>query len=187
GVSPESASVSGWGIGLKMEGSNRTTPQQIVQFPGAGSYVSSGTSSESNPTATYTTNMNGGVDRLAYPQTLAAIGGGIDAEHGASPVGQYATASQPVILYQCYTSGACERVVRGWTTSSKEHVNSSPWWVFAQMTTLPKELTINGMLFHVETQVATATSAAAAHPSISAALPAGYALTGIGAFVDWQH
>jgi hypothetical protein len=187
GVAQQISPVIGWGIGLKIEGVDRTTLQQIVQFPGAGSYSISGSSFESNPTSTYTTNMFGGVDKLLYPQTLAAISGGIDAEHGSTPNDQYATETRPVFFNQCFTSGACERVVRGWTATSKDHVNSSPWWVFAQMTTLPKELTINGTLFHVETQVASAISAPAAHPSVSAALPAGYALTGIGAFVDWQH
>jgi len=187
GAAQQISPVIGWGIGLKIEGIDRTTLRQIVQFPGAGSYSISGSSFESNPTSTYTTNMFGGVDKLLYPQTLAAISGGIDAEHGSTPNDQYATETRPVFFNQCFTSGACERVVRGWTATSKDHLNSSPWWVFAQMTTVPKELTINGTLFHVETQVSSATSAAAAHPSVSAALPAGYALTGIGAFVDWQQ
>jgi hypothetical protein len=187
GVAPQISPVIGWGIGLKIEGVNRTTLRQIVQWPGAGSYVTSGSSSESNPTATYTTNMYGGVDKLGYPQSLAAIAGGVEAQHATSPIGQYAYESRPLFFNQCFTSGACERVVRGWTASSKDHVNSSPWWVTAQMTTVPKELTINGTVFHVETWVSNATSAVAAHPSVSAALPAGYALTGIGAFVDWQH
>jgi hypothetical protein len=70
---------------------------------------------------------------------------------------------------------------------SKEHVNSSPWYIVPQMTTVPKVLTINGNTFHVETFVAEGTGTPAAHPSATASLPSDFALTGIGAFVDWKN
>jgi hypothetical protein len=177
--------VIAWGIGLKIQGIPISTLSQIVYFletPSSGS--------EAHPTVTQ--NL---LPTDLYPQTTAtaqgqapdtAISGGVLAMQASSPNGQYATASQPLVATQCYINGTCEQEVRGWVAASKDHLNPSPWWVVAQITTLPKVLTINGSTFHVETWVSQATSAQLAHPSASVGLPGDFALTGVGAFVDWQ-
>src|SRR5213594_160901 len=192
GVPPQISPVTVFGIGLKIQGILIATLTQTVKFPSVGSYVASGNSYEANPTAKLTGPSignylgTGGADPTVYPQTLAVISGGAQAQQASSPKGQYVTATQPVFAQQCYFTGPCEQVVQGWVTSSKEHINPSPWWVTGQVTTLPKTLTINGSTFHVETWVSNATSAQLAHPSASATLPGDFALTGVGAFVNWQ-
>jgi len=180
-----------WGIGLKIQGIPISTLEQTVKFPSGGSYVTSGNSYEAHPTVKLTGTWIGsylgtGGDPTAYPQTVAVISGGVQAQQASSPAGQYVTATQPVFAQQCYFTGPCEQVVQGWVAASKDHVNPSPWWVSARVTALPKVLTINGSTFHVETWVSTATSAQLAHPNASATLPGDFALTGVGAFVDWQ-
>ena len=171
-----------FGIGLKIEGVPNSTLQQIVQFPLAIS-----TGPVAFPIVSLTKD-NAGVDLVSFPQTTAAIGGGVQ----AMPMGpmslfrQYVTTTAPAVLHQCYSNGTCEQLVRGWVAESKDHINSSPGFVAAIATTLPKVLTINGTTFHVETAVTSRTSAVMAHPAASVGLPPGFALTGIGAFVNWR-
>jgi hypothetical protein len=167
-------SDTAWGIGLKIEGIKIATLQQITQFPLGLSqgYLA-------HPSVTLAANVT-------YPQTTAAIGGGVIANQASSPNGQYVTESAPQTWQQCYQNGTFEQLVSGWTAASKDHINPSPWWVTAQMTTLPKVLAINGNTFHVETWVVNASSDVLPHPDASVGLPAGYALTSIGAFVNWD-
>ena len=182
---PQISPVIAWGIGLKIEGVPLSTLRRIVYFTGGHS-----TGYQSRPTVTVDL-----LDRDIYPQTTATVGGltqqtaisgGVQAEQGSSTIGQHVTTTQPLVSRRCYVNGTCEQLVRGWVAASKDHVNPSPWWVVAQMTTLPKVLTINGNTFHVETWVSQATSAQLAHPSATAVLPGDFALTGVGAFVDYQ-
>jgi hypothetical protein len=158
-----------WGIGLKIEGISNATLRQIVTFPLALSAI------VPHPSVTLAAN-------ITYPQTSAAIGGGVM----ASPIGQYVTESAPETWQQCYQNGTFEQLVSGWTAASKDHINPSPWWATAQMTTLPKILNINGSTFHVETWVVNASSAVLPHPDASVGLPGDYALTSVGAFVNWN-
>jgi hypothetical protein len=168
-------------IGLKIEGIASSTLQTMVQFPAA---VSAG--SVPHPSVSRTTDANG-LSLAAWPQSVAAIGGGVQAGPPASsPLGQYVTTTQPLFANQCYINFTCEQIVTGWLAESKDHVNPSPGFVRASVTTLPKVLTINGATFHVETAVSQATSTVVAHPEITAALPGDFALTGVGAFVNWQ-
>jgi hypothetical protein len=182
----EVSPVTAWGIGLKIEGISIFALQQIVNFPNMSSTCCVG-----NPTLTM--NLN---DQTLYPQTTAtpaglgwqtAIGGGVQAQQGSGFVAQYVTRTQPLYLTFCFVTGGCERRLTGWMAESKEHTNTSPWFVVGQMTTVPKVLTINGSTFHVETLVAEGTGTPAAHPSTTASLPGDFALTGIGAFVDWKN
>jgi hypothetical protein len=190
-VAPQISPVIVSGIGLKIQGIPVATLESMVKFPSGSSYQTSGTSSEARPNVRLTgtwigTSLGTGGDPTAYPQTVAVISGGVQAQQASSPNGQYVTATQPVFAQQCYFTGPCEQVVQGWVGASKEHTNPSPWWVTARLTSLPKVLTINGSTFHLETWVSSATSAQLAHPSASAVLPRDFALTGVGAFVDWQ-
>jgi hypothetical protein len=172
-VPAQTGSALAWGIGLKIQGINNATLRQMVQFPLALS------SSAAHPSVTETAN-------ITYPQTTAAIGGGVLADQAASPFGQYVTESAPQVYQQCYSNGTFEQLVSGWTAASKDHINPSPWWVTAQMTAVPKVLTINGSTFHVETWVSNASSDVLAHPDVAVGLPDGYSLTSVGAFVNWQ-
>jgi hypothetical protein len=121
-----------------------------------------------------------------YPQGYIAISGGVQANQGASPLGQYVTTSEPVTSQQCYANNTCEQVVTGWTVASKDHINPSPWWIIGSLTTLPKVWTIGGVPWHIETWVSNASSAVLPHPSATVSLPPDFALTSVGAFVNWQ-
>jgi hypothetical protein len=177
------APVTAFGIGLKIEGIPNSTLRTMVQFPEEGS-----TGFVPHPSVTMTGTSIGFPDPTAYPQTVAVISGGLKAVSASSPGGQYVTTTQPNFTQQCYwENGNCEQVVHGWVFSSKDQVNPSPGFVVGSVTTLPKVLTINGTTFHVETWVSQSTSTVVAHPETTAGLPGGYALTGVGAFVDWQN
>jgi hypothetical protein len=172
--------VIAFGIGLKIEGIPNLQLQALPQFPITVS------TSVPHPHVTRTTDANG-IDLSTVPQSVAVISGGVQAGPPASsPLGQYVTATEPLTVTRCYFGGACEQVVRGWFAESKDHINPSPGFVKAMVTTLPKVLTINGNTFHIETWVSQATSGVLAHPAAEATLPGDFALTGIGAFVDWN-
>jgi hypothetical protein len=116
-----------------------------------------------------------------------ALGGGV---YGRDPLGmnQYATASYPRIV-QNVCVGSCEfpYTVTGWTSTSKDHIVSGPGMVTADLRTIASDITIAGAPFHLVGSVAWATSTVAVHPSVVVAgAPGGFALTGIGAYVDWQ-
>jgi hypothetical protein len=116
-----------------------------------------------------------------------ALGGGV---YGFDPTtkNQYATASYPTIVRNVCV-GACEfpYTVTGWASMSKDHIVSAPGVVSAYLRTITSDITIAGAPFHVVGSVAWATSAVAEHPSVVVAgAPGGFALTGIGAYVDWQ-
>jgi hypothetical protein len=122
----------------------------------------------------------------SYTPNNIAIGGGVQANQASTPLGQYVTQSVPVTSQQCYANNTCEQVVTGWSVASKDHINPSPWWIIAQLTTLPKTLMIGGAPWHVETWVSNATSAVLPHPSTGVSLPPDFALTAVGAVANWQ-
>jgi hypothetical protein len=190
----QTAPVTAFGIGLKIEGIPNSTLRTMVQFPEEGSTGGFVPHPSDTMTGTSIGFHLSGIsvpDPTAYPQTVAVISGGLKALSALSPGGQYVTTTQPNFTKQCFAlwelGGNCEQVVHGWVFSSKDHVNPSPGLVVGSVTTLPKELTINGTTFHVETWVSQSTSTVVAHPETTAGLPGGYALTGVGAFVDWQN
>lgn len=163
-----------WGIGLKIEGIKNATLQQIVQFPASISQIAN------HPTVTLTEN-------ITYPQATAIIGGGVMTQPAASTsAAQYVTESAPQTWQQCYQNGTFEQLISGWTAASKDHINPDPAWVDVQLTSLPKALAINGNTFHVETWVSNASSDVLPHPDAWVGLPDGYALTSVGAFVNWN-
>jgi hypothetical protein len=177
-VPPQASPVTGYAIGLKIEGISYAALKAMVKFPEAFSW----------PDVPHPTVMSP-VD-VTYPQTRAAIGGGVLAHIFAD---QFVTATLPQTLQQCYANNTCEQLVSGWIAASygrailkKDHINPRPGRVMAEITTLPKELTIAGTMYHVETWEIDANSPVAAHPSATVQLPLDFALTGVGAFVNWE-
>ncbi len=174
-VPPQTSAVTTYAIGLKIQGISKATLQQIVAFP----------LTQSTPPGVPHPTMNL-MTAATFPQGNVAIAGGVQAMQASSPHGQYITTTQPLVTQQCYANNTCEQLVSGWSVASKDHINPSPWWIIVQMTTLPKVLTIAGNTFHIETWVLSANSAVLAHPSVAVGLPPDFALTGVGAFVNWQ-
>jgi hypothetical protein len=173
---PQISPVTTWGIGLKIEGVPPQTLFQMMQIP----FLQSVPLFQSTPTVTLTLPPAG----TAPPRI--AIGGGVQAIQ-SSLVRQYITRSQPLFSTRIFNNGTSDRVIHSWVAASKDHVFATPGFVRAQMTTLPQVLMINGNTFHVETWVSNATSTVLAHPSATVSLPGEFALTGVGAFVDWQN
>ncbi|MEJ0007834.1 MAG: hypothetical protein WDM77_16075 [Steroidobacteraceae bacterium] len=176
-VAPQpSPTITTFAIGLHIEGVPTASLRQMVTFP----LTQTPPPGTNAPTLTLMTSA-------FAPAGNIAIAGGVQAQQVSSATaGQYVTNSQPLTAQQCYITNACETVVTGWTVASKDHMNPSPWWIIGQLTTLPKVLTIGGNVFHIETWVAGANSTVVAHPSTAVSLPADFALTGVGATVNWQ-
>jgi vibriolysin len=101
------------------------------------------------------------------PAGYVLVGGGIKVNWSGS--GNLATASAP--------SGA-----NGWRVRSKDHQYSSPATAQAYAIGLNSSIAGVGTISGV---VNGGTSAVVAHPSYTATLGAGYALSGCGAFVNW--
>lgn len=131
----------------------------------------------------------------------AVISGGFEAfASGGTPLGsllgQLATVSAPLIsqFFSC-TEGfggfmRCRLVtgMTGWRAESKDHVIAGPGWINTQMLALPLTINVGGTTFEVHTRHVTATSAVAAHPAADVGgLRGDFALTGVGATVDWRR
>jgi Zn-dependent metalloprotease len=105
---------------------------------------------------------------LAVGQVL--LGGGFRVNW--SGYGNLGTASAPV------NSSAY-----GWRVRSKDHVYSSPATATAYVIGMPSSIAGIGSF---ASTINTALSAVAGHPSTTATLSSGYALSGCGAFVNWS-
>jgi hypothetical protein len=174
-VPAQTGSATAYAIGLKIQGISRASLQQMVAWP----VTQTAPPGVPHPTLTLMTTAS-------YTPNNIAIGGGVQANQASTPLGQYVTQSVPVTSQQCYANNTCEQVVTGWSVASKDHINPSPWWIIAQLTTLPKTLMIGGAPWHVETWVSNATSAVLPHPSTGVSLPPDFALTAVGAVANWQ-
>lgn len=132
---------------------------------------------------------------VAYAQV--ALGGGATAHapdfNTTTPFGQYLTQSAPgvsgfrncdLLTRKCtYIEGVID-----WRVESKDHAISRPGAAQAWLTTLPASLTIGGVAYQVVNQVVYATSGETAHPSVDVSgLKGQFALTGVGASVDWKR
>jgi hypothetical protein len=111
-------------------------------------------------------------------------------------IGQFATVSAPIIgnIFRCtqdpsgFFSCGTVAAATGWRVESKDHVVSHPGWINLQMLALPLTINVGGVNWEVRGQYVSATSAVAAHPAIDVSgLRGEYALTGIGATVDWRR
>ena len=172
-VFAQTSPVISYAIGMRIEGLSTTTLESLVAEPHV---YSSGGGYSSQPTATVTT-----------PAGTVALGGGFDAALGG--LYQFVFSSLPTVKQQCYANGTCEQVITAWTTASTENLVSSPIGaITAQIATLPKQLTIGGNPYYVMSWVTNGVSAVAQHPSVAASgLMGEFALTGVGAFVNWQY
>jgi hypothetical protein len=132
---------------------------------------------------------------VANPSASASVPAGFitlsGGAHGWGPWGngQYLTASYPNVLRNLCRPWPCEQQysVTGWTGISKDHGVSVPGNVSPYLFAIKSQFSIGGSTYHVVGSVTAAASAVAEHPSATVAgLPGEYALTGIGAYVDWQ-
>jgi hypothetical protein len=174
-TSPPGASgvVTGYSIGLKIEGLTLAQLQGLYKFTGSGFSPSS-----SRPSMTQTVSVS-------YPQTTAAIGGGGQ----TAPPGQYINVTAPQTWQQCFANSTCEEILSGWKVSSlntgplfiHRGGSSKPGVVITELVTLPKVLTIAGQTYHIETWILSANSSSGQQASATVTLPIDYALTSIGA------
>ena len=178
--------TTGYVIGLRIEGlAARDLAPLLIE-----SSLTSTPSDQSNPSSQALQPVLGG---------SVVIGGGFDARAASgmplgSQVGQFGTVSAPLAgnyfnctlvrgIYRC-------RLVTGtigWRAESKDHVISAPGWITTSMLALPPTITVGGVAYEVYAQQVSATSGVAAHPAVDAGgLRGSFALTGIGATVDWR-
>src|SRR5215831_14805774 len=106
-------------------------------------------------------------------------------------LGAFATGSRPMLSWTAGTGG-CDQTkecvsVAGWSAISKDNGVAAPGTASVRLISIKRNLTIGGEAYHFESNVAIAASMPAGQPGAVVAGKAGeYALSGIGAFVDWQ-
>jgi hypothetical protein len=172
-IYPEPHDNDAYAIGLKIEGLGSAALRSLITLTSVWSDQAAVVSS---PTATAST-ANGTVP----------LGGGAYSG-GPWGGGQYLTQSFPNLL-QNFCFPACEQTytITGWTGTSKDHGVSVPGALEARLIAITGQFSVGSSTWHVVTSVSTATSGEASHPSIVVAgTPGEYALTSIGAYVDWQ-
>jgi hypothetical protein len=100
----------------------------------------------------------------------------------ASTHGQFITASRPLI------DSTASPPISGWMSASKDHLEIAPGNITTNVIALPSSIQIGIKQYRVESKVVSATTKfQVAHPSISVGgLSGEYALTGVGAFVNWE-
>jgi hypothetical protein len=174
-------------IGMKIEGVTIANLRNLVAWKSAGSDASN-PNGMPHPTAQVRA-LNG------FP---AILGGGVKAYAYASPqTGQFLTASSaiPAGYGNCLWWGGgfrCESIgATGWYAASKDHGVSAPGGMNVLLSSMPDTISVNTPAgprnFRVETFAMGLTSGVAAHPSIVVGGRSGeFALTGVGAAVDWQ-
>lgn len=134
--------------------------------------------------------------QVSLPAAQVALGGG-GYGYTPPPAGntnqwqQYLTAFQPLLtstLGFCNGRLCLRSQVNGWEIRSKDHLVAGPGWTIDNIYSLPTDVTINGAAFHFESNATASVSAVAAQPSATASnLPGEFALTAVGAFVDWEQ
>jgi hypothetical protein len=185
-----------YAIGMQIEGlvSWRDLPP-LLQFVRADSTAQGALSNPSVQVAQPLRTVILGGGGRAWTGTLSVLNQDYFTATNPTYVGQYLTASTPTMSPRvvCTGSGPIQRCTwvsepSGWRVESKDHVISHPGAVEVELITLPSTLVINGMTFSVKSAFVSATSAQAAHPSVDVSgLRGAYALTGIGASVDWKR
>ncbi len=170
-----------YAIGMKVNGLSASQLQSLISV----------TNQDSHPAlAAHPTNQ---ATLLPTPAGNAApLSGGVRAEASNSAgtlLGQYLTESAPVIELpppRCLIG--CAPRVTGWKVASKDHLVSRPGTLGTWLLALPPRITIGSQTFQVVSKVVSATSGEAAHPVVDVSGMRGeYALTGVGATVDWKR
>jgi hypothetical protein len=133
--------------------------------------------------------------QVSQQPSSVVLSGGLqayaDSSNSTTLIGQFATVSAPLTttVFTCQPGGPCGavQVVSGWRVESKDQIIAHPGTVHVQMLSLPASVTVNGTTYNVVGKLVSATSAVAAHPAIDVTgLRGEYALSGIGATVDWN-
>jgi hypothetical protein len=166
-------------IGMHVEGfSTGTLASMIQSTTTSSSPVAALVSAQVSQPATGGVVLSGGINAHADPTNSSTL------------IGQFATVTAPVIgnvlncsTYPCQPATA----VTGWRVESKDHVISHPGTVDLDLLSLAGPITINGVTYNIVAKYVSAASGFAAHPTIDVSgLRGEYALTGIGAFVNWN-
>ena len=114
-----------------------------------------------------------------------------DASNSLTLLGQFVTSTAPTLKEStlgCTARGDCKRGMPavGWRVESTDHIYYHPGYADAAILGLPPTLTVQGRVWRLRASSATAISRVEQHPAVDVTgLPQGYALTGIGARVDW--
>jgi hypothetical protein len=124
-----------------------------------------------------------------------SVNANADPSNSLNMLGQFLTVSAPVIGQRLQCSGQsgvlnCTAVtaVTGWRAESKDHGNAHPGWISTETLEMPLTVNVGGASFEVRGKHVQAQSGVASHPAIDATgLRGEYALTGIGAAVDWRN
>jgi hypothetical protein len=178
-LSPQPHNNETYAIGMKIEGVATVDLRNLVAWNYGGSNYAAHPTAQVSPIAGYPAVLGGGAEAFAqaYPQT-----------------GQFLTASSaiPAVYGLCW-NGRCGESsgATGFYAASKDHGISAPGYVGVWVSSMPQTIqvyTAAGLRnFRVETFGRGVTSGVAAHPSIVVAGRSGeFALTGVGAYVDWQ-
>jgi hypothetical protein len=130
-------------------------------------------------------------NRAAYADTgFVPLSGGVlaQADPSNSPylLGQYVTVTAPTYA-ACPVGETCKiSAITGWRVESTDHWLDHPGTVQTAILGLPATVVVSGIAYKVVSRYVSETSAVAAHPAVDVGGLPGYALTGIGAAVDWR-
>jgi hypothetical protein len=166
-------------IGMKIEGVSAYTLRNLVVWTSGSSTQEAHPHGEVLPPSGFEAVLGGGARSFTpYPYT-----------------GQFLTASSaiPAIYGFCW-NGFCGESsgATGWAVESKDHGISAPGFVTPYISSMPTSIQVwtpaGTRTFRVETFGRGVVSGVAAHPSIVVAGRSGeFALTGVGAYVDWRN
>lgn len=178
-LSPQPHNNETYAIGMKIEGVATVDLRNLVAWNYGGSTLAAHPTAQVAPIAGHPAVLGGGAEAfaLAYPQT-----------------GQFLTASTaiPAIHGFCWNGWCSESIgATGFFAASKDHGISAPGHVGVWISSMPQAIqvyTAAGLrTFRVETFGRGVTSGVAAHPGIVVSGRSGeFALTGVGASVNWQ-
>jgi hypothetical protein len=164
---------------MKIEGVATVNLRNLVAWQLGGSNYAAHPTAQVTPIAGYPAILGGGAEAFAqaYPQT-----------------GQFLTASSaiPAVYGFCWMGRCGESSgATGFYAASKDHGVSAPGYVGVWVSSMPQAIQVytaaGPWTFRVETFGRGVTSSVAAQPSIVVAGRSGeFALTGVGAAVNWQ-
>lgn len=120
-----------------------------------------------------------------FPPGMVMLSGSVWA---SSPDPNVNSSATPYMFGQYLTGTAPLDTNAGWAAKSKDHVQPFPGHLWVSGTQLPASLYLGGRWYRVEARTVSATSSLAAHPAVDVGgLRGTHALTGIGAWVDWER
>jgi hypothetical protein len=178
-IYPQPHNNEAFAIGMKIEGLYVVELRNLVAWNFGGSNFAAHPTAQVTPIASYPAILGGGAEAFAqaYPQT-----------------GQFLTASSAIPAFYgfCWMGRCAESAgATGFFAESKDHGVSAPGYVGVWVSSMPQTIQVYTAAgprnFRVETFGRGVASSVAAHPSIVVAGRSGeFALTGVGAVVDWR-